>query len=100
MNKKILYLIISCIALATLSYSQQAPQFYFLKNNGLSVKSKEKSDFFRVLKAPDSGSVFYNLLEFYPDDSKKMVGKVSKYDPFLVFEGQKLHIIKMGIKAK
>ncbi|MBC8053098.1 MAG: energy transducer TonB [Sphingobacteriaceae bacterium] len=66
--------------------AQKQQNVYFFKNSGEEVKLKENADYIRVIQEPDSGSRFFNLIEFYPNGSKKRVGKLSKFEPHLRFE--------------
>jgi len=59
---------------------------------------KDSADFIRVIQEPDSGSTNYNLLEFYPDGSRKTLGTVSAFNPFLKYEGQRISFYKNGKK--
>ena len=64
----------------------QKKNVYFLKNDGKQVDIRDSADFIRVVQEPDSGSVLYNVFDFYKNNSKKMVGKSSTIDP-QKFEG-------------
>ena len=59
----------------------QKKNVYFLKNDGKQVDVRDSADFIRVVQEPDSGSVLYNVFDFYQNNSKKMVGKSSTIDP-------------------
>ncbi|MEJ6981010.1 TonB family protein [Pedobacter sp. P351] len=72
--------------LCEMSFAQKKQSMYFLKNNGSQVKLKDSADFIRVIQEPDSGSTFYNLYEYYQNGNKKRLGKLSSFDPKLIFE--------------
>jgi len=59
----------------------------FLKNDGRYVKNKDSADYLRFVSEPDSGSQFYNIIEYYKDGKKKLIGKTSAIEP-PVFEDQ------------
>lgn len=59
---------------------------------------KDSADFVRVIQEPDSGSTNYNLLEFYPDGTRKTLGTVSAFKPSLRYEGQRISFYKNGKK--
>jgi TonB family protein len=52
----------------------------FLKNDGTYVKMRDSADYIRVMSEPDSGSVLYNVNEYYQNGSRKMIGKSSWLD--------------------
>ena len=74
--------------ITSFSFAQKAQNVYYIKGNEIPVKTKEEAEYTRVIQEPDSGSVLYNLLEFYPDNTKKTLGTVSKFEPILIYEGQ------------
>jgi len=84
---------------ATYSFAQKR-NVYFLKDNGKEVKYKDSADFIRIIQEPDSGSTFFKLMEFYPDNSRKFVGEVSSYDPILIYEGPAIRFNKNGKKTE
>ena len=69
---------------------------YFMKNDGREVSVKDSADFIRIIKAPDSGSVFYPVLEYYTNNQRKFVGQVSAYEPWLVFQGPTISYFNTG----
>ncbi len=91
-------LLILCLLLNTATFAQKKQNIYFLKNDGREVRLKDSADFIRIIQEPDSGSVHYNLYEFYPNDQKKLVGHVSKFEPRLVYEGQFVSFYPNGKK--
>src|SRR4051812_35776469 len=54
---------------------------YFLDKNDKQVFSKDSATTIRVVREPDSGTVLYNVLEYYIKGEKKLIGKSSKIDP-------------------
>jgi len=59
----------------------QKQNVYFLKNNGRYVTERDSADYTRIIREPDSGTVFYNLIEYYQNGDVKRVGKSSTIDP-------------------
>ena len=94
MKKKILLLLLS--ALSCYAFSQKRSNVYYFKD-GVPVKNNESADYRRVIQEPDSGSKFYNLYEFYADNTDKTIGKLSKFEPNLVYEGELKRFNKKGI---
>ncbi|MCX2475581.1 energy transducer TonB [Pedobacter sp. MC2016-05] len=94
MKKIILLLLLS--ALSCYAFSQKRSNVYYFKD-GIPVKNNESADYRRVIQEPDSGSKFYNLYEFYADNTDKTIGKLSKFEPNLVYEGELKRFNKKGI---
>jgi len=69
--------------------AQKKQNVYFLKNNGKYVNNRDSADFTRIVQEPDSGSVLYNVMEYFPNGNPKMIGKSSAVDP-IKLEGQNL----------
>lgn len=67
--------------------AQKKQNVYLVKNNGKIVKIRDSADFVRIIEEPDSGEVHFNLKEYYKDGSPKLMGKVSSFDPRLIYEG-------------
>lgn len=63
------------------SYAQKKQNVYFLKNNGRYVDRKDSADYTRIVQEPDSGSVLYSVMEYYPNGNPKLLGKSSTVDP-------------------
>jgi len=79
--------IFTMVLLLSASYcSAQRQNVYFLKNSGRYVKTKDSADYIRVIREPDSASSLYNVLEYYKNGSRKLVGKSSTINP-IRFEG-------------
>ena len=78
----------------------QAQNLYYLKENGQFgkyVQSRDSADYIRIVKEPDSGSMLYNVFEFYKNGKAKLIGKSPTIDPPR-FEGQRISFYKSGIK--
>lgn len=87
MKTKILLLsLLGSLLFGNLCLAQKKQNVYFLKDDGTAVKLKDSADYVRVIQEPDSGSTFYNLFEYYPDQQKKRIGKLSSFEPNLIFE--------------
>lgn len=67
--------------------AQKKQNVYFFKNNGKEVNTKDSADFVRVIQEPDSGETNFVFQELYLNGKKKTIGKVSSFEPKLVFEG-------------
>ncbi|MVN21228.1 energy transducer TonB [Mucilaginibacter arboris] len=65
----------------------QKQNVYFLKNNGKYVTERDSADYTRIVREPDSGTVLYNVIEYYLNGNPKMIGKSSTIDP-IKLEGQ------------
>jgi TonB family protein len=70
---------------------------YFLKNDGRFVEKQDSADFVRVVREPDSGSVYYNILEFYKNGKRKFIGKSSKIEA-INLQGQGIEFFGNGNK--
>ncbi len=97
MMKKLLLFIVFIFVFAS-SNAQKKQNVYFYKNNNREVSVKDSADFIRVIQEPDSGSSNFNLLEFYPDGKRKVLGAVSAFNPSLKYEGQRVSYYKNGKK--
>jgi TonB family protein len=71
---------------------------FFLRNNGKYVDNKDSADFIRVISRPDSGSVLYNVAEFYKNGTQKTIGKSAKIDPPR-YVGQVVRFFESGKRA-
>ncbi|WP_155977894.1 energy transducer TonB [Pedobacter glucosidilyticus] len=67
--------------------AQKRQNIYFLKYNGELVKERDSADFIRVISEPDSGQVFFELIENYKNGKVKRLGYVSSFEPKLILEG-------------
>jgi TonB family protein len=70
-----------------LANAQKKQNTYFFKNNGKEVELKDSADFIRIIQEPDSGETNYVVQEFYTNGNRKLIGKVSYFEPNLVYEG-------------
>lgn len=70
-----LFLFIASLCLA------QRQNVYFLKDNGKYVAVRDSADYVRIVREPDSGTVLYNVLEFYLNGNKRLISKSSAIDP-------------------
>jgi TonB family protein len=89
-------LTLACLFAASLCFGQRQ-NVYFLKNNGRHVEVRDSADYIRIIREPDSGSVYFNVFEYYPNGKNKMLGKTSMLDP-LSLEGQCITYFKNGNK--
>ena len=64
----------------------QRQNVYFFKNSGNKVSSADSADFTRIVSEPDSGSVLYNVKEYYKNGKPKLIGKSSTVDPIKLEE--------------
>jgi TonB family protein len=77
--------------------AQKKQNVYFFKNNGKEVNVKDSADYIRVIQEPDSGETNFVLLEYYANSVRKTVGKVSAFEPRLIFEGV---ILRFNLEGK
>jgi len=84
----------------TIAFAQKKQNIYLLKNDGREVEKIDSADFMRVIQEPAAGSTNFALAEFYPDQSKKLVGHVSAFEPRLIYEGVITSYYKNGNKSK
>lgn len=93
MRKTLLFSILS-ILFFTCVFAQKQ-NVYFLKNDGKRVSTKDSADYVRIVSEPDSGTVLYNVKEFYANGKPKLVGKSSKIE-YNVLEGQCVSFFPSG----
>lgn len=91
-----LFSTLTFLLMTSLCFAQRQ-NVYFLKNNGTKVQVRDSADFIRIVREPDSGSVNFNVFEYYPDGAAKTIGKSSTIDP-LTFEEQCVRYFKNGNK--
>lgn len=72
MYNKSAVIIAFLILLCKVTFAQNV---WFLKNDRRLVNNKDSADYIRIISAPDSGDVLYNITELYTDNKKKLVGK-------------------------
>jgi TonB family protein len=63
------------------SFAQKKQNVYFLKDNGRYVDLKDSADYIRIIQEPDSGSVLYHVLEYYPKGNIRLIGKTTTTNP-------------------
>ena len=68
------------ILLSVVTFAQRQ-NVYFFKNNGRQVHIRDSADYTRVVREPDSGSVYYKVLEYYLSGKPKRTGQSSTIDP-------------------
>lgn len=88
-------LLLSLTALSFSTFAQRGQNVYFLKNDGREVKIRDSADFIRIIREPDEGKPFYELVEYYPNNELKRTGETSKISP-LKLEGRVLSYAKNG----
>lgn len=94
MKKTVLLFVILCTL--QIAKAQKKQNVYYLKNNGKEVNLKDSADFIRIIQEPDSGETNFILQEFYANGKRKTAGKVSAFEPRLVYEGVIAHYNKEG----
>jgi len=80
------------------AHAQKKRNVYHLKENGDRV-SKDSADLTRIIEEPDSGSTYFVLKEFYPNGQPRALGKLSAFDPQLIYEGELIRYDKNGKKC-
>lgn len=100
MKSKTFFLTSFCVLLATISLGQKKQNVYFLKNNGAFAQLRDSADYIRVIQEPDSGTTYFNLLEYYPNGQKKRVGMLSSYNPNLILEGSVISFTPVAEKRR
>jgi len=83
--------------LSSLPAFAQKQNVYFLKNDGRYVDNRDSADYYRIVREPDSASTMYNVLEFYKDGKKKLIGKSSTINP-ITFEETCISYFENGKK--
>jgi TonB family protein len=68
-----------------------------MKNNGREVKVKDSADFIRIVSAPDSGQVYFNVTDYYKSGKLMLIGQSSNVYP-VIFEGQQIAYYENGRK--
>jgi len=71
---------LSLILFATACFAQRQ-YIYYLQNDGRYILNRDQADYIRVVREPDSASVLYKVFEYYPNGSKKLVGKSTTINP-------------------
>lgn len=93
MKKYILSLLATTLFLS--SNAQKQTLVSYFKNDTLTV-NKDDYDYKRVIQETDTPSI-YRLLEFYPNNVEKTSASISKFDPYIVYEGLFQSYNKQGI---
>ena len=93
MKKHILTLI--TLTLCISSFAQKRSTVSYFKKDMI-TENKDDYDYRRVIQETDTPTL-YRLYEFYPDNTEKTIGTVSKYTPTLVYEGSRQSFNKKGI---
>ena len=75
----------------------QKQNVYLFKNDGRLVQSRDSADYIRIVSEPDSGSVLFNVHEYYTSGKIKSIGKSLEIDP-PVLEGQMISFYPSGLK--
>ncbi|QHS54748.1 TonB family protein [Mucilaginibacter sp. 14171R-50] len=68
---------------------------FYLKKNGKYTNQPDSADYTRVIDQPDSGSVLFNVTEFYKNGKRKLVGKSAVADP-PIYEMQQITYYESG----
>lgn len=93
--KKLTLLFILVFSIIYVS-AQKKQNTYLLKNNNKEVFNRDSADFIRIIEEPDSGETYFNIKEFYQNGNKKLLGKVSSFEPRIVYEGIIVNYYKNG----
>lgn len=83
---------------ATAAFSQVRQNVYFLKNNGKQVSVRDSADYIRIIREPDSGSVHYQINEYFANGNPKLAGHTSTISS-IKYEGQCVTFHKNGVKS-
>jgi antitoxin component YwqK of YwqJK toxin-antitoxin module len=87
MKRTMKLLWITFFALISTYSLAQTQQVLYFKYNGQKVPLVDSADYIRAIRSPDSGSVLFNISEFYRNGKPKLIGKSSTFDP-PSYEGQ------------
>ncbi|SDD93919.1 energy transducer TonB [Pedobacter soli] len=93
MKKYILLVIATTLLLS--SYAQKQTVVSYFKKDTITV-NKDDYDYKRIIEETDTPSI-YRLFEFYPDNKAKTSASISKFDPYIVYEGLCLSYNKQGV---
>lgn len=93
--KKIILLLSLCLLFGVVN-AQKKQNVYFLKNNGKEVSTKDSADFVRIIQEPDSAQTDFVLQEIYRNGKRKTLGKISSFEPRLVYEGVLMRFDTLG----
>ncbi|RFZ82853.1 TonB family protein [Mucilaginibacter terrenus] len=93
--RSVFTLLLFCLSLSAFAQKEEPKNVYFLTNKGRYLEVLDSADYIRVVKMPDSGSVLYNVTEFYKSGKPKLIGKSTKIDPPW-YEGQTVAFYENG----
>lgn len=96
--KTLLLSFLFLFSISILKAQNKKQNVYFLKNDNVEVAVRDSADFIRIIQEPDSGETNFVVHEFYKNGQKKLMAKVSKFEPFLVFEGSAITYFDNGVK--
>lgn len=89
------FLIVAALLLCSIFCYAQKQNVYLLKNNGEEVSVKDSADFIRIVREPAEGEPLYNVLDYYLDGKKKLIGKSITVEPVRL-EGACLSFFQNG----
>jgi TonB family protein len=90
--------LIFCLILVCASkVCAQRQNVYFQKNDETKVTVRDSADFIRIVREPDSGTVAYNLLEYYLNGKPKRIGKTLEIN-YVKLDGACITYYKSGGK--
>lgn len=96
--KKLMLLMALICGLGQVS-AQKKQDISFYKKNNQRVNDKDSADFIRIIQEPDSGELYLDFMEIYPDGKRKSQGKISwALYPRISFEGQYISYYRNGKK--
>lgn len=87
--------LLASLLLASSVCLAQKQSVYFLKEDGSLINNKDSASYIRVVNNPDLGSVLYNVIEYYADGKKRLIGKSKTIYP-ITWEGICLTFYKNG----
>lgn len=96
---KYFLILIALFSLSLKAVAQKKQNVYYFNKDNIEVKNPDSLYYSRIIQEPDSGSTFYNLIEFYKDGKIKTRGKVSKFKPMLIYHGMLFRNFENGNKA-
>ncbi|MDB5287463.1 MAG: energy transducer TonB [Mucilaginibacter sp.] len=85
---------IAALLFATCCFAQQQ-NVYFFKLNGDPTDNKDSSEFVRLVRPPEKGSKFYQVLEYYSNGNQKLAAQSLTVEPIRL-EGQCITFFKSG----
>jgi TonB family protein len=87
------------VIITSSTFAQKKQNIYYFNQQDVEVTNPDSSYYSRVIQEPDSGSTFFNLIEFYKDRKVKSRGKVSEFNPNLIFQETLVRNFPNGKKA-